>query len=147
MRLANNIRVNVFVKPGDDEAAVKKHLLALFPFDLEQEKIVLQRSKALGFNQREIIILEVELKKEKHTNAFLNFLKEKLNEQQKSVLVKQENRLDDDCNFYIRLDKSKLLNNEYWITDSGDCYHIRISIAAFPKKKERARQVIDQMFS
>jgi len=147
MRLANNIRVNVFVKVEDDEAAVKKHLLALFPFDLEQEKIVLQRSKALGFNQREIIILEVELKKERHTNAFLSFLKEKLNEQQKSVLVKQENRLDDDCNFFIRLDKSKLLNNEYWITDSGDCYHIRISIAAFPKKKERARQVIEQMFS
>lgn len=147
MRLANNIKASVFVKLGDDEAAVKKHLLNLFPFNLEEEKIVLQRRKAAGFNQKEIIILEVDLKKERHTNAFLNFFKEKLNEQQKEVLVKQENRLDDECNLFIRLDKNKLLNNEYWITDSGDCYHIRISIAAFPKKKEKARQVVEQIFS
>ncbi|HHE36835.1 MAG TPA: hypothetical protein ENL16_03405, partial [Candidatus Woesearchaeota archaeon] len=91
--------------------------------------------------------LEVELKKEKHTNAFLKSLKQKLNSQQKSVLVKQENRLDDECNFFIRLDKHKLLNDEYWITDSGDCYHVRISIAAFPKNKESARKVVEQVFS
>jgi len=112
MRLANNIKINVFVKPEDDEAAVKKHLLALFPFDLEQERLVLQRSKAKGFNQREIVILEVDLVKERHTNAFLEFFKEKLNEQQKSVLLGQENRLDDECNFFIRLDKQKLLYYE-----------------------------------
>ena len=147
MRFANNIKVSVFVKPEEDEASIKKHLLALFPFDLEQERIIFNRSNAIGFNQKEIVILEVDLKKERHTNAFLNFLKEKLNEQQKSVLVKQENRLDEDCNLFIRLDKEKLLNNEYWITDSGECYHIRISIAAFPKKKEKARVVVEKIFS
>nr|MCK4929763.1 hypothetical protein [Nanoarchaeota archaeon] len=147
MRFANNIKVSVFVKPEEDEASIKKHLLALFPFDLEQEKIIFNRSNATGFNQKEIVILEVDLKKERHTNAFLNFLKEKLNEQQKSVLVKQENRLDDECNLFIRLDKNKLLNNEFWITDSGECYHIRISIAAFPKKKEKARVVVEKIFS
>ena len=147
MRLANNIKINVFVKPEDDEAAVKKHLLNLFPFNLEEEKIILHRSKAKGFNQREIIVLEVDLVKERHTNSFLDFFKEKLNEQQKQALLSQENRLDDDCNFFIRLDKQKLLNNEFWITDSGDCYHIRISVAAFPKKKERAREVVEKIFS
>ena len=147
MRFANNIKVSVFVKPEEDEASIKKHLLALFPFDLEQEKIIFNRSNATGFNQKEIVILEVDLKKERHTHAFLNFLKEKLNEQQKSVLVKQENRLDDECNLFIRLDKNKLLNNEFWITDSGECYHIRISIAAFPKKKEKARVVVEKIFS
>ena len=147
MRFANNIKVSVFVKPEEDEASIKKHLLALFPFDLEQEKIIFKRSNATGFNQKEIIILEVDLKKERHTNAFLNFLKEKLNEQQKAVLVKQENRLDEDCNLFIRLDKEKLLNNEFWIIDSGECYHIRISIAAFPKKKEKARVVVEKIFS
>ncbi|MBW2991201.1 hypothetical protein KY348_05870 [Candidatus Woesearchaeota archaeon] len=146
MLLANNIKVNVFVKQEDDEASVKKHLLALFPFDLEQEKIALQRNKAVGFNQREIIILEVDLFKERHTRAFLESFVSKLNEQQKQSLVKQENRLDDDCNLFIRLDKQKLLNGEFWITDSGDCYHIRISIAAFPKKKEKAKQVVEKIF-
>lgn len=147
MKLANNIRLSVFVKPEDDEAAVKKHMLALFPFDLEEEKIVLKRSRASGFNQREIIILEVDLEKERHTNAFIDFFKSRLNEQQKSMVVKQEDRLDEECNFFIRLDKEKLMNGECWITDSGDCYHIKISVAAFPKKKERAKQVVEQIFS
>lgn len=162
MRLANNIKVSVFVKTTNkfvesinqdlqktenDEAAVKKHLLSLFPFDLEEEKIALLRNKTVGFNQREIIILEVELHKERHTNAFLEFLKSKFNEQQKSVILSQENRLDDDCNLFIRLDKAKLLKNEFWIIDTGDCFHIRICIAAFPKKKEKAKEIVEKIFS
>ena len=63
------------------------------------------------------------------------------------MVVKQEDRLDEECNFFIRLDKEKLMNGECWITDSGDCYHIKISVAAFPKKKERAKQVVEQIFS
>jgi RNA binding exosome subunit len=43
--------------------------------------------------------------------------------------------------------KQKLLNNELWITDCGECFHIRISIAAFPKKKEVALEVIKKIFS
>ena len=147
MLLTNNIKISVFVKPEDDEPSVKKHLLALFPFNLEQERIALQRNKATGFNQREIIILEVDLQKERHTNAFLEFFKSRLNEQQKSMIVEQENRLDDDCNLFIRLDKEKLLAGECWITDSGDCYHIRMSIAAFPKKREKAKEVVERIFS
>ena len=147
MRLANHIKVSVFVKQEDDEAAVKKHLLALLPFGLEQEKIVLHRSRASGFNQREIIILEIDLVKERHTKNFLEFLKKNLNEQQRSALVEQKNRLDDECNFFIRLDKKKLLAGEFWIIDSGDCYHIKINVAAFPKKRERAEEVVRQIFS
>ena len=75
MRLANHIKVSVFVKQEDDEAAVKKHLLALLPFGLEQEKIVLHRSRASGFNQKEIVILEVDLKKRGTPIVFLSFLK------------------------------------------------------------------------
>lgn len=146
MRLANNIKVSVFVKTTDDEAAVKKHLLGLVPFDFEEEKLVLQRNKATGFNQREIIILEVDFQKERLTNKFLEFLKSKFNDQQKESILKQENRLDEECNLFIRLDKAKLLSGEYWITDKGDCYHIRISIAAYPKKREKAKEVVEKIF-
>ena len=146
MRLANNIKISVFIKPEDDEPAVKKHLLALIPFDFEQEKLVLQRNMVTGFNQREIIILEVDFQKERLTNKFLEFLKSRFNDQQKESILKQENRLDEGCNLFIRLDKQKLLAGEYWIIDSGDCYHIRISIAAFPKKRERAKQVVEKIF-
>jgi hypothetical protein len=147
MKLAHSIKVSVFIKSEENEVPVREKLLSLFPFNFEEEKLILNRSKAQGFNQRQIIIYEVNLEKERHTNAFLKFLREKLDEQQKEMLMHQENRLDEECNFFLRLDKQSLLNNSINITDCGECFHIRISIAAFPKKKEAALEVVKKIFS
>jgi RNA binding exosome subunit len=146
VKYANNITINVFVKPEEDEETIRKTFLELINLDLEKEKLLLKRKKAKGFNQRAIIIYEVRLEKEKHTNYFLREFVSKLNEEQKELLVRQKNRLDDDLHFFIRLDKNKLNNNEYYITDSGECYHINIGIASFPRKKEVAEEVIREIF-
>ena len=146
MKLANKVKINVFVKPEEDEQKIVDALKQLLPFDLEKEKIELKRSSAQGFNERKIIIYDVVLEKENHTNNFLKFLKQKLNDSQKEMLVRQENRLDDDCCFYMRLDKQKLLNNEFYITDGGECFHITFCVAAFPKKKECAKEIVKKIF-
>ena len=93
-----------------------------------------------------ITILELLVEKERHTKAFLEHFIADLSSDQKSVLLSQENRLDDECHFFIRLDKKSLLDGKLVITDSGDCFHIKMSIAAFPKKKEQARKVIEELF-
>ncbi len=162
MKLANSIKVSVFIKttgkpvesvsqdlqkPEEDEALIKEKFISLFPFSLEEEKLILKRSKAQGFNQRQIIIYEVELSKERHTNAFLKNLKDKLDEQQKKMLISQDNRLDENLDFFIRLDKPCLLSNLFQVTDCGDCFHIKISIAAFPKKREIALEVVKRIFA
>lgn len=162
MKLANNIKVTLFVKTadkpvesvsqdlqrqGEDENSLKQKFLELFPFNLEEEKIVLKRSRATGFNQKEIIIYEVELNKDKHTNLFLKNLKEKLDEQQRIMLIRQEDRLDEHLNFFLRLDKESLLNGQYQVTDCGECFHIKISIAAFPRKREVALDIVKKIFS
>jgi RNA binding exosome subunit len=89
------------------------------------------------------------LQKEKHTNAFLNSLKQRLSDDQKQLLLRQsESRLDSELSFFIRLDKDRLLNeNRFWITDSGNCFHIRMSIAAYPSNREAALKVISQWLS
>ena len=147
MKLANIVKVNVFIKPEESEEPVKNAFLRLFPFSLEEEKIFFRKSKAKGFNQREIIVYEADLIKGRHINEFLEFLNSKFDEQQKKMLVLQENRLDDNLDFFIRLDKQCLANNSYNITDCGDCFHIRISIAAFPRKREAALEVVKRIFS
>ncbi len=162
MKLANSIKATVFIKTtdksvesvsqdlqkqGEDEDSLKLKFLELFPFNFEEEKVILKKSKATGFNQKEIIIYEAELDKDKHTNAFLKNLKEKLDSQQRVMLVRQEDRLDDDLNFFIRLDKKSLLQDQYQVTDCGECFHIRISIAAFPRKREVALDIVKKIFS
>lgn len=146
MKLAHRIIISVFCKPEEDEGHIKASLLSLVPFNLEDEKVELKATNAKGFGNRTIKILEIDLEKEKHTALFLQYLNEILNAEQKRLLVRQINsRLDDELNFFIRLDKDRMLNKEYFVTDSGNCFHIKISIAAFPAKKENGIRIVKEI--
>ncbi|MBA3064439.1 hypothetical protein FP803_03295 [Candidatus Woesearchaeota archaeon] len=147
--LAHNVCITVFCKPEDDVGLITEKLLFLVPLDPKKEKIELKRTNAIGFNEKKIIILEVYLEKESHTNLFLNNLTKNLTDEQKLLIKKQaDSRLDDELNFFLRFDKSKLINEgRLWLTDKGDCFHIKIKIAAFPHKREAALKIIEKIFS
>ncbi|MBI2133296.1 hypothetical protein HYU11_01290 [Candidatus Woesearchaeota archaeon] len=148
MKIANSIKISVFAKEDENEAAIEEKLRELTSLDLEKEKINVKKQTATGFNEKKIRIMEIVLEKDRHIKAFIGFLKENLGEKQKEILLRQkESRLDNNLNFFIRLDKEKLLNNEFWITDSGNCFHIKANIAAFPKKKEKAVEIIKSIFT
>lgn len=149
MKYAHLIKLQVFLKENEKEEEILISLKKIIPFNLEEEKITIERKKAVGFEEKKIIIFTITLKKEAHTTKFLKNLNQRLSEDQKSLLKRQsESRLDKKYNFFIRLDKHRLIDNdEVWITDSGDCFHIKISIAAFPKNKENALKAINHLFS
>jgi len=154
MKYCHTIIVNVFVKPEDilDNPKIKENsknaIISLLPLDWEKEKIELHEIKTEGFEGRQIIIYELKLHKEKETNTFLKKLLSKLSIEQKAILKNEkELRLDENDDFFIRLDKKKLIQGIYELTTSGDCFHIRMNIAAFPKKREVAIKVIDEMFA
>jgi RNA binding exosome subunit len=147
MKLLNNVLLSVFVKGGEDEAKIAEKLKSFVPLDFEKEKLQIKRINAEGFNEKIIIILELELKREKHTNEFVETMK-KLAPEQKELLLRQaESRLDTEYAFFIRFDKDKLLNeDEYWITDSGNCFHVKMNLACFPKKREKAMEILQNIF-
>lgn len=149
MKYAHNIKVSVFCKQEDNEADILKNLLALFPFNLEEQKVKVNRSNAEGFQQRKIVIYEITLEKDRHINEFINHLLSSLNDEQKQLLIRQlDSRIDNDLNFFLRLDKDKLIKEgKYFITEYGNCYHIKMSVAAFPSKKEMALEVIRNMLN
>lgn len=151
MKLAHQIKAKVFSyeKNNEDDKVVLNKFLELFPFDLKDEKILLNRTNASGFEDRRITIFDVTLEKEKHTNLFLNNLIKNLDEVQKKLILEQmESRLDDDLDFFLRLDKSEYLkNNKLKMTDSGNCFHIMISVTAFPGKREIALDIVKGIFT
>ncbi|MFX1340959.1 MAG: hypothetical protein ACFFDK_20280, partial [Promethearchaeota archaeon] len=52
-------------------------------------------------------------------------------------------RLDDECNLYIRLSKPDLIHRDkFSLTTDGKCLHITINIATYPKRRESALQEI-----
>lgn len=119
-------------------------LCALCPFDLDAEKILLKHSTAQGFQERKIQVFEILLKKQKHTGSFLESLKASLPQRQRALLLHQlESRLDSELYFFIRLDKTKIMDEGvYEITDSGNCFHIKISVAAYPANRTEGLKVI-----
>ncbi len=101
-----------------------------------------------SFENRQIKILTLDISKESHTKIFIKTLKERIGtEQCKKLLEQKWSRLDDELYFYIRLDKKLALNDKYILTDGGDCIHIKLHIAAFPKNREAALKVVEEMLS
>jgi len=148
LKLAHTIKLSVFVNEGESEELVLEKLKSFLPLDFEHEKLKIERRVSLGLRENKIITLEFILEKEKHTNLFIETLLDKLSQQQKELLLKQAgSRLDNDLNFFMRLDKPRLLEeNKYFITDSGSCFHITMRIACFPSKREKALEVIQKIF-
>lgn len=148
MKNFTSIVLSVFAKPEEDAMKLKQGLLALVPFHLEDEKIPFEEQRAQGFNQRTIHVFTLALTKDRHINAFMEFLLGKLNNQQKHQLIAQaETRLDPELMFFIRIDKDLWANDHVLqLTDSGNCFHIKLHVASFPRKREVALDIVTKVF-
>ncbi len=150
MKLVNNIRFRVFCAPEENREEIRTALFSLLGYtaqEVAEQKISLKETNAKGFNQRTLVIIEAALEKERHCNKFLKQFVEKLSSEDRKLLLSQENRLDDDMNFFIRLHKDALLDGRYALTDSGNCFHISMNLEVHPRRREFARKVIEQIFS
>lgn len=148
MKWAHKITISVFAKPEEQQNTIKEALEKLVPFNLEQAKIKTETQKAESFDDRIIEIHKITLTKESHTNDFLQFLLDTLTQEQKDLLLSQaESRLDAEYDYFIRIDKQKWIEDrQIWLTDSGNCYHIKITLAAYPKNREKALDLVKKLF-
>jgi len=148
MKLINTVMLRVFIRPDEDYELIKSSFLGLVNLDLEKEKLSVKEETALGFNEVKIKILAITLEKTRHTSAFVKHLLSNLTNEDKKLLLNTINsRLDDEFNLYIRLDKDKLLDNIYKVTDSGNCFHVKLNLACYPKKHESAIKVCEKLFN
>ncbi|MBI2649988.1 hypothetical protein HYX04_01600 [Candidatus Woesearchaeota archaeon] len=148
MKYAHLIKLTVFSYENENIDLILESFLRFFPFNLGYNKIVLKRSNAVGFNEKKIIIFEVALTKSNLINKFLDNLLNNLDENQKdSILQQAESRLDKNLCLFLRFGKESWIHGKKLIlTDSGKCFHLKISIAAFPKKRELALNVVRDLF-
>jgi len=147
MKNFHSITITVFAKEDDSLEEVIEGLKKLFSFDLEKEKIKIEKKKATGFDDKKIEILSIKIEKQKHIKKFAENLFKILKEGQKMQIKDElETRIDKEGFFYIRFDKKSWVNDrKLFITDEGDCYHIRFKIAAYPCNKENAIQVVKEL--
>ncbi len=145
--LAHRVELSVFVR--EEESPRKEEFIgalrSLVPFRLEEEKVAVESQAVQGFNEKRILIARIILQKARHVRAFMDALRERLSAAQKALLREQaSSRLDKESNFFVRLDREALLENKLHLTDSGDCYHLKMGIAVFPSTPEAALAAVDE---
>ncbi|MFC1769041.1 RNA-binding domain-containing protein [Nanoarchaeota archaeon] len=147
-KLVNTLQITVFVKSGEDLSIVMSKLKEIVPFDFKKEKIKIEETNATGVDENPIKIIRILLLKGRLIKPFIELMKNNLSSDQKKLILKQINsRLDENMDFFIRLDKDKLLNGEYFLTDGGNCFHFKMNIACFPKKRINAEIAIREIFA
>lgn len=146
-KLAHSVELSVFIMEEEEDhtEALTVKLSSLVPFSLEKEKVKLVRQAATGFNERMILIVKITLTTWRHVRAVLEHLRDSLSEQQRAIILSQaRSRLDEENHFYLRFDKNALVEKDKLeLTDSGECFHIRIAFAVYPKTEEAALKAVE----
>ncbi|MBI2549564.1 hypothetical protein HYV83_00085 [Candidatus Woesearchaeota archaeon] len=147
MEIAHSVAIRVFCREEENENEIVNGLKSLIPLDFEKEKIAVKKQTTLGFSDKKIAIFEVALTKNRHIKAFLENMLSKISGTDKQMLLRQlDSRVDDSANFFVRFEKETLAKrNELLVTDGGNCYHVKIKIAAYPSNKENAMKVVRKL--
>jgi len=148
MKLVHNLTITSYIKKDDDEAQIEEAILQLLPEDLEKEKIRFIKEKVSIDKETTMNILSVRLNKTRHLNVIIKKLKELLGEAQIALIREQENRVDEEGNCYIRIDKQLFVTEQkMMIVDHGNCLHFKFVLAAYPKTKSNAVKIMKEIFS
>ena len=152
MKLVHNIKISAFCKENEDGQVIREGLLFLIGMDaagLEKQKLKIDAKIVQGFSEKKITVFSIQIDKQRHTKAFLDHLHTLLAQGQKKIIVTEaKSRLDEEFFFFLRFEKNAIINNQkLMLTDGGNCYHVKMSIAAFPKSREKALDIIQSIFS
>ena len=123
------LRVNIFCYATENEEIIHSAMAELLGSD-EFECDV-----ADSEHGNRILIFSVEFTKQREIVPIFLKLGEELVSELKDQL---EDRIDDDCVFYLRLDKQELVQGRYVTAHHGDVLSITGKIASHPARKEIA---------
>ncbi len=145
----SRVVLRVFVKPEDDPAHVRAALVSLSAWAdavVEEDPITVDDC-FVGDCRRKVRVLRVILEKGR-IRPFVDALNEALGEEAREALVAQaETRLDEEGTFFLRLAKEALLEGKVRLTDSGDCFHVSMSVLAYPRKRELLLLSVAKIFN
>lgn len=97
--------------------------------------LVLTSKKTVGHHGNPLIVIEGEATGSDAAEGVLARLSD---DDMKSLADTAEERMDESCNLFLRLDKQKAFADEAALTRSEDAVAVRIKVSAFPAKTEGA---------
>lgn len=122
-----------FCQATEDE----KKVISAIGFVSGSEDLTITRSQ--GFHGNPILIIETMVKSKRRIDLVLRSLGLRSIRELRETL---ESRLDDDGNFFFRLDKQAAFDGRVAMTTHDDVIAVKGKVKAYPNNRERAREVI-----
>jgi RNA binding exosome subunit len=113
---------------------------------LEGEKLI-EELQVEGHHGNPITILSLQLKRKAECLAFAHFARERLSEGD-VIRLREEmpERLDDDQVFHLRFNKQAAYLQLVKLTDSSDAIIAQVKIETYPKNREKAGAIVEELF-
>jgi RNA binding exosome subunit len=142
----HNITFSAFFKEDELESG-RLLFKQLLPEDIATEEERLEPETEGGVFTTPLYALKSSITQQKQAEEFTAKLLSKLAPEDLQMLRETlPKRVDDDCNLYIRLDRKALSDGRYSI-HTRDAVHVRIKLACFPKNKENALKIAQELLN
>ena len=137
------MQIRVITTPDEEPEQFQEALKFLY----KDEKVPfpIQIDSFLNVREHKQHIITVIFEKARHVRYGVDTLFDKLTSDQINELHDQlDTRLDEECHFFIRFEKKAFLNGKFVLTQSGDCIHFMLSVAAYPSRKENDLPIVEK---
>lgn len=166
-RLLHHVTITVFCKPHDDEQRVLKGLDELSPVPtavlLQQDKRHdPERPSTVHYSLPDVTLTVQETETDDGSMKIFTLFFRKMSvvnhfardfiswltpDEHEEYRNEPERLLDYEAKLSFRLDKELLQNGKRVITDDGNCYQVKASIAAYPKTPEKILAALEKILS
>ena len=127
------VRVQTFCYATEDRELLEETMCNLVDPETMSEDI------SEGEHGNQTVIIESRITKQREFNALFSKLPQHIRDY---IVEDIDNRVDEDCILYLRLDKQKAVQGIYEVAHHGDVIAITAKIQAHPAKPEVARKVL-----
>jgi RNA-binding protein len=114
---------------------------------VREDSKLIEEIQAEGHHGNSITILSLQLKRKADCMGFAHFVREKFSEEDVERLREEmSERLDDDQIFHLRFDKQAAYLQQVKLTNSSDTVIARVKIETYPKNREKAGAIVEELF-
>jgi RNA binding exosome subunit len=129
------VDLRAFCYVTEDQQRVEAALGQLLPEEFE-----LDRAESEGHYGDPILILSARVESTAGMGAILDGLQELPADEREQLSAQLDERVNEDCTFFVSLDKQAASNGEVRL---GDGITLRAKVEAYPAKRERAIDAIE----
>lgn len=146
--MIHHIMLRVIAHATEDVSRVKEALdFFLSGAGVREGSKLIEELQAEGHHGNPITILSIQLKKKTECLGFAHFVRERLSEEDIEVLREEmPERLDDDQVFHLRFNKQAAYLQQVKLTDSSDAITAKVKIETYPKNREKAGAIVEELF-